>query len=285
MKAAGTADGYRDLAEAIARHGVGPRRRAGAPAARRGETRFGEIVDRYHEAADREPAGQVGRSGSSASASLFVAPLRRRWPVRSGRRGARALRDDGGDLRAGPRGARAEAGAVREGPRAGPRGAAGRLAHGAGGGRRGGRRAVRARVAGGLDCAGGRGGAVRGRVRRGDRRRRSTATGPDRWPRPASSSARCERRGVSELSIREFACRAGGERWDELFEALFGLEETRRAASAWGDAHPARFRLGAWRLPRARLARRPAPRPSRGPRRATVRAWRRRPWSRRRSTR
>lgn len=54
-------------------------------------------------------------------------------------------------------------------------------------------------------------------------------------------------RGVAELTIREFACRSGGDRWEDLFEALFGLDETRRARLAWGDAHPARLRIGAWR--------------------------------------
>ncbi len=55
-------------------------------------------------------------------------------------------------------------------------------------------------------------------------------------------------RGVAELAVREFACEAGGDRWDEPFEALFGLDETRRARLAWGGAHPRRFRLGAWRF-------------------------------------
>ncbi len=53
-------------------------------------------------------------------------------------------------------------------------------------------------------------------------------------------------RGVSELAIREFACKAGGRRWGELFEALFGLDETRRARLAWDDPH--RLRLGDWRF-------------------------------------
>jgi hypothetical protein len=55
--------------------------------------------------------------------------------------------------------------------------------------------------------------------------------------------------GMSELSVREFACKAGGDRWDELYEALFGLEETRRARAAWDDAHSPRFRVGGWRFP------------------------------------
>lgn len=55
-------------------------------------------------------------------------------------------------------------------------------------------------------------------------------------------------RGVAETSIREFACRAGGPRWDELYEALFGLDEVRNARLAWGDAHPARLRLDGWRF-------------------------------------
>ena len=56
-------------------------------------------------------------------------------------------------------------------------------------------------------------------------------------------------RGVSELAIREFVCKSGGPRWEEPFEALFGLDETRRARAAWGDAHPHRFRPGDWRFP------------------------------------
>ncbi|HEY2157743.1 MAG TPA: hypothetical protein VGH33_19090, partial [Isosphaeraceae bacterium] len=55
-------------------------------------------------------------------------------------------------------------------------------------------------------------------------------------------------RGVSELAIRGFACKNGGERWDELFEALFGLEEARRARAIWDDAHPRRFRPADWRF-------------------------------------
>ncbi len=56
-------------------------------------------------------------------------------------------------------------------------------------------------------------------------------------------------RGVSELTIREFACRSGWARWDELFEGLFGFEETRRAGAIWADAHPRGFRLHDWRFP------------------------------------
>ncbi len=56
-------------------------------------------------------------------------------------------------------------------------------------------------------------------------------------------------RGVSELSLREFACKAGGVRWDELYEALFGLEETRRARAIWGEVRPRRLHLGDWRFP------------------------------------
>jgi len=56
-------------------------------------------------------------------------------------------------------------------------------------------------------------------------------------------------RGVSELSLREFVCKFGGLRWEELFEALFGLDETRRARRSWADSHPGRFRWDAWRFP------------------------------------
>ena len=56
-------------------------------------------------------------------------------------------------------------------------------------------------------------------------------------------------RGVSEMSLREFACTRGGPRWEELFEALFGLDETRRARTLWSHANPGRFRWDAWRFP------------------------------------
>jgi hypothetical protein len=55
-------------------------------------------------------------------------------------------------------------------------------------------------------------------------------------------------RGVSEVALREFACKFGGPRWDNLFEALFGFEESRRARVAWAQLHPGKFRLDAWRF-------------------------------------
>jgi hypothetical protein len=55
-------------------------------------------------------------------------------------------------------------------------------------------------------------------------------------------------RGVSEVALREFACKFGGPRWDDLFEALFGLEETRNAREGWARVHPGKFRLDAWRF-------------------------------------
>jgi eukaryotic-like serine/threonine-protein kinase len=42
------------------------------------------------------------------------------------------------------------------------------------------------------------------------------------------------RQGVSEDSIRRFACRQGGVRWEEFFEALFGYEALRSARARWG---------------------------------------------------
>lgn len=56
-------------------------------------------------------------------------------------------------------------------------------------------------------------------------------------------------RGVSELAMREFAIRSGGPRWDELFEALFGLDETRFARAASGNTPSDRARITDWRFP------------------------------------
>jgi hypothetical protein len=56
-------------------------------------------------------------------------------------------------------------------------------------------------------------------------------------------------RGVGEPALRDFVRRSGGRRWDELFEALFGLDETRRALAVASTENPSRFRLDAWRFP------------------------------------
>jgi len=42
------------------------------------------------------------------------------------------------------------------------------------------------------------------------------------------------RQGVDEDSIRRFACRQPGPRWEEFFEALFGYEAMRAARDRWG---------------------------------------------------
>jgi eukaryotic-like serine/threonine-protein kinase len=56
-------------------------------------------------------------------------------------------------------------------------------------------------------------------------------------------------RGVAETDLREFVCKFGGKRWDEMFEALFGLDALRAARSNWGKERPGRFRLDAWKFP------------------------------------
>jgi eukaryotic-like serine/threonine-protein kinase len=59
------------------------------------------------------------------------------------------------------------------------------------------------------------------------------------------------RLGVDEDSIRRFACRQGGARWEEFFEALFGYEALRSARARWGpDAGGRRRpRFAPWRDP------------------------------------
>ncbi len=59
------------------------------------------------------------------------------------------------------------------------------------------------------------------------------------------------RRGVDEDSIRRFACRQAGPRWEEFFEALFGYEAMRDARRRWGlDAGGRRRpRFAPWRDP------------------------------------
>ncbi len=53
---------------------------------------------------------------------------------------------------------------------------------------------------------------------------------------------RMRARGVSEVALREFARKHGGPRWEPMFEALFGLEEARRARDAWRPSPPGRSR-------------------------------------------
>jgi MFS family permease len=71
------------------------------------------------------------------------------------------------------------------------------------------------------------------------------------WPLEEARALLAEMRGrgVSEVSLREFVSRYGGDRWEEPFEALFGLEELRRARLLRARDRPARFRLDAWRFP------------------------------------
>jgi hypothetical protein len=56
-------------------------------------------------------------------------------------------------------------------------------------------------------------------------------------------------RGVAETDLREFVGKFGGKRWDQLFEALFGLDALRAVRSSWGKERPGRFRLDAWKFP------------------------------------
>jgi phage FluMu protein Com len=57
--------------------------------------------------------------------------------------------------------------------------------------------------------------------------------------------------GVAEDAIRRFACRQGGVRWEEFFEALFGYEALRSARARWGPdaAGKRRPRFAFWRDP------------------------------------
>ena len=59
------------------------------------------------------------------------------------------------------------------------------------------------------------------------------------------------RLGVDEESVRRFACRQAGPRWEEFFEALFGYDALRDARSRWGaDAGgKRRARFAPWRDP------------------------------------
>jgi eukaryotic-like serine/threonine-protein kinase len=59
------------------------------------------------------------------------------------------------------------------------------------------------------------------------------------------------RLGVSEDSVRRFACRHAGIRWEEFFEALFGYDALRSARKQWGaDAGgKPRPRFARWRDP------------------------------------
>ena len=56
-------------------------------------------------------------------------------------------------------------------------------------------------------------------------------------------------RGVSEYAIRDFVRDHAGPHWEELFEALFGLDETRLCGANCSGEHKSKFRLDAWRFP------------------------------------
>jgi eukaryotic-like serine/threonine-protein kinase len=60
--------------------------------------------------------------------------------------------------------------------------------------------------------------------------------------------------GLEEDAIRQFVCRYSGERWEEIFEDLFGYEDKLIARERWGRSERARSRpkFGAWREPVAR---------------------------------
>jgi hypothetical protein len=57
--------------------------------------------------------------------------------------------------------------------------------------------------------------------------------------------------GMEEDALREFVCKYSGERWEELYEALFGYEAKMSARSRWGVGTGGRLRpkYGAWREP------------------------------------
>jgi serine/threonine protein kinase len=56
-------------------------------------------------------------------------------------------------------------------------------------------------------------------------------------------------RGLDETGLRQFVCKYSGQRWEELYEALFGYEAKRAARRSWGRDERSRNRKkhGAWR--------------------------------------
>ncbi len=58
-------------------------------------------------------------------------------------------------------------------------------------------------------------------------------------------------RGLDEMAIKEFVATYAGQRWEELFEALFGYEAKLAARAQWaaGDERRRRDRVAAWRDP------------------------------------
>src|SRR4029450_11336670 len=56
-------------------------------------------------------------------------------------------------------------------------------------------------------------------------------------------------RGLDETALRQFVCKYSGERWEELYETLFGYEAKRAARRSWGrhERGRDRKRFGAWR--------------------------------------
>ncbi len=58
-------------------------------------------------------------------------------------------------------------------------------------------------------------------------------------------------RGLDEMAIKEFVATYSGQRWEELFEALFGYEAKLAARAQWadGDERRRRDRFAAWRDP------------------------------------
>ena len=56
-------------------------------------------------------------------------------------------------------------------------------------------------------------------------------------------------KGLEENALRQFVCKYAGERWEEVYEALFGYEATRAARRAWGKGERGadRKRHAAWR--------------------------------------
>jgi serine/threonine protein kinase len=56
-------------------------------------------------------------------------------------------------------------------------------------------------------------------------------------------------RGLDEAALRQFVCKYSGERWEELYETIFGYEAKRAARRSWGksDRGRDRKRYAAWR--------------------------------------
>ena len=94
------------------------------------------------------------------------------------------------------------------------------------------------------------------------------------------------RQGVDEDAIRRFACRQGGPRWEECFEALFGYEGDAVGPARWGIDAGGRPRpkFAPWRDPivdAIDAGSKPAARPGSGPSSKGSRSVR---WKRRGST-